>query len=164
VPRTDFVDVVVPSGAKAETIVSAAVNREYYCEVLLPPGAQPNTSALAQVSGYAVPPADVFAVGVCMFTMLTGAPPWREAHLKDEFFRYVRSHGLIELRNSWGLSALTPTAAEVLLGLTGAEPTRRMSADECLSRSWFRELAETVVPTHAEEDFRRSVTLSMAGA
>jgi len=164
VPRTDFVDVVVPAGAKAGTIVSAEVNQEYFCEVLLPFGAQANTSAKAQVSGYAVPPADIFAVGVSMFIMLTGAPPWREAHLKDEFFRYVRANSLVELRNSWGMPALTPAAAEVLLGMTAAESARRPSAEECLSLSWFKELAEMAVPTHTGEEFRRSVTLSMAGA
>jgi len=164
VPRTDFVDVVVPAGAKAGTIVSAEVNQEYFCEVLLPFGAQANTSAKAQVSGYAVPPADIFAVGVSMFIMLTGAPPWREAHLKDDFFRYVRANGLIKLRSSWGLPALTPAAVEVLLGMTMAEPARRTSAEESLLWGWFKELAETAVPTHAEEHFRRSITMSMAGA
>lgn len=164
VPQADFVDIIAPADAKAGDVATAEVNRTYLCEVLLQPGVQPNAPSRAQTYGYTAEPADVFAVGVCLFIMLTGCPAWREANLRDEHFEYTRTKGILELRRTWGLPDLNAELAEVLLGALAPESSNRMTADECLARPWFAEFAGVEVERHSADMPMHPLALTMAGA
>jgi len=165
VPQEDFVDVLVPAGAAPGTVVSAEVQGEYLCDVLLPADARPGSSVRAQVYGYEVPQVDVFAAGVCLFMMLVGNPPWSKARLSDELFAWVMERDLVALQVDWGMPAPSPEMAAVMTGMTSMDPSRRWSADACLSSAWLKEFASMDVPVHAgDSSMAPRVLRTLAGA
>jgi len=118
--------------------------RGYLCELRFPPEAVPGEACLAEVWGYAAAPADVFAVGVCLFILTWRCPPWRRALLADRGFAYVHHHGdagITALLRHFGKPFLAGEAMQLVTEMLRSDPTRRPSAAECLASVWFSEEA-----------------------
>jgi len=147
-PMQSTVDVNVPSSAQPGEVAFVRTSiGDTLCEVLLPPTAVPGKVCAAEPWGYAVTPIDVFACGVCMFIMATGMPPWRQANLADQHFAWVHQCSIAHLLKAWK-KPLPASASELMSAMVQSDPTKRPSAQECLSHSWFSPLADTEVPVH----------------
>jgi len=147
-PMHNSVDVHVPPEAHAgEVAFVRTTTGDTLCEVLLPPTALPGQVCAAEPWGYAVPPVDIFACGVCVFIMATGMPPWRQANLSDPHFAWVHQCGISQLVKAWK-KAMPKAADELMAAMVQSDPTKRPSAEQCLSHSWFTPLHGMAVPVH----------------
>jgi serine/threonine protein kinase len=147
-PMHNTVEVNVPPSAHpGEIAFVRTVTGDTMCEVLLPSTAIPGKVCAAEPWGYAVAPVDMLAVGVCMFIMTTGMPPWRQANLGDQHFAWVHQCGMPQLVKAWKKS-MPAGGCELMSAMVQSDPARRPSAEQCLSHSWFGPLSATAVPTH----------------
>jgi len=136
-PKYEFVDVVAPLAAAPGDVVSIEdcghppSNLAPKCQLRLPDDARPGLRCRAPVLGYAAQPIDAFAVGICVFIMLNGRKPWGRACSDDKDYHFVRMLGFC-----WR-QPMAPNAKEVVLGLTCADPSRRLSMQAALDCQWF---------------------------
>lgn len=143
VPTQKSVEVHVPKDARpGELTFAQTVAGDIMCDVLLPGSAVPGQQCLAEPWGYAVPPVDIFACGVCFFILTSGMPPWKQANPKDPHFVWVHQCGISQLLKSWK-KALPPAADALLTAMVHSVPSRRASVEQCLSHSWFDPLRAT---------------------
>jgi serine/threonine protein kinase len=155
VPAMTEARITAPVTSKPGDVVLARIGTSCLAEVRLPQDAQPGLSCYAEVWGYTVPPADLFACGVCLFILSWQCPPWHKATLADHSFDYLHgkgNQGLDGLLQSWRKTPIAPAAMELLCGLLQADPAKRPSMDECLASPWFAEFHDQPVPTHNEQE------------
>jgi len=176
-------EVYVPAKATTRAVAPSALPPEgstamvkaaggYLCEVKLPPEAEPRQPCTAEVWGYAAQPADVFAVGICLFIMAWQCPPWRKALLSDRMFAFAHSlgdGGAKGLLQHWGFPLLTAEAMQLLAEMLRSEPSQRPSAAMCLNSSWFSAMVEEPVqldaqPALAEEAVHSDTVVGGAAA
>lgn len=147
-PSSLEVEVMTPADATPGEVVVAVVGGKHICEAKLPAEAVPNELCWAEVWGYALAPADVWSVGVCIFIMLVGSPAWEKAVASDVLFAYAREHGLAKLLRRCGMPVLPGTVQTLLDNMLESRPANRLSAKECLAASWFAGKARAAVPLH----------------
>jgi len=75
---------------------------------------------------------DVFSLGVCLFVMLTGSPPWQEATNDDASFYYIRRGHLAKIVHLWGFSKCVPPLAVHLLSGMFLPQNQRLSLNEVM--------------------------------
>lgn len=145
VPPRDQVTVTAPCSAKPGDIVMTSVQTSFLCQVRLPQDALPGKECLADVWGYAVVPADIFALGVCLFILSFQAPPWEFAKPGNRFFAHVRksAEGIASLPKLWGKGQLLSTPGMSMLSdMMQTDPGKRPSASDCLNHKWFASLRD----------------------
>lgn len=125
VPRSEFVSIKVPAGARPGSVVSMTVDRAYVIDVLIPEDARANEVRSAQPYGYEALPMDVFSTGVCLHIMLNGMPAWNHAHLKDNRFAYAVKHDVVELHKALRLAPPSPELAELMRGAMSVDAGAR---------------------------------------
>jgi serine/threonine protein kinase len=136
VPARPSVSVLAPSDIAPGNVVMVETNG-FLCEVRLPESAKPNERCVADVWGYAVEPADMFALGVCMFILAFQVPPWENALPSNQYFSFVREKGLEAMLKLWKKSCLCPEAMLLMESLLHIDPAKRQSAKCCLHTSWL---------------------------
>jgi serine/threonine protein kinase len=144
VPTRDEVVVTPPLSSGPGDVVMAHVAPNFLCEVRLPRDMVHGTSCSADVWGYAVVPADMFALGICMFILAFQCPAWECAKLSNRFFAhaYNSDNGIESLLKLWGKQhILCPEAMRMLSSMLQADPAKRPSAASCLNHAWFDELS-----------------------
>ena len=90
--------------------------------------------------------ADVWALGIILFLLLTGMPPWDAATgpvATDLRFVYVRDGRLRDLLNTWNIT-LSEHAPDVLQRLLTADPRQRLTIPELKAHPWWRQHARYV--------------------
>lgn len=161
VPQEAEVRVRLPANAAVGDVIMVD-HRGYYCEVLVHAlHVEPVVAGemvAAQVHGYAVPPMDVFALGVCLFIMTWRVPPWRRCMMVDQAFSFCRGKGydfLVPLLKAYKKPMLSSQAMELLSRMLQiGHPGRRPSAEECLSSDWFLPMSGVPVPLCGEQSAR----------
>jgi serine/threonine protein kinase len=126
----------------------------HLCEVLLPSHAEPGGECVAEAVGYTVPPIDVFACGVCIFSMLTGMPPWKEATSADGHFNWVRKQGDKGIRNLFRIwkKSVPRLAEDLIVQMLRTHPSERLRSSCCLEDPWFAQSNQSSTPqNHAQE-------------
>jgi serine/threonine protein kinase len=165
VPVSKTVQVNVPKDARpGELAFVQTTDGDCLCDVLLPDTAVPGHPCMAEPWGYTVPPVDIFACGVCFFIMTTGMPPWRNATLSDPHFTWVHQCGISQLLKHWKKPLPAP-ADELLTAMVHSVPTKRPSAQRCLSSRWFEPMCGADMPVHpsAPSGGRRPTSASHRG-
>lgn len=123
----------------------------------------PDASCKADVWGYETEPADIFALGICVFILSFQCPPWECARLSNRLFsQYHKSKegGIESLLKNWNKQHLLSTEAlQLLSSMVVSDPVNRPCAKACLEHSWFAEMSERHVQLHAED----SLPLHAAG-
>eukprot|EP00938_MAST-03A_sp_MAST-3A-sp1_P000038 g38.t1 len=85
----------------------------------------------------ASPKADVFSLGVTLFVMLTGIPPFELPDpLHDMRYKYMQCGRMPELLNLWGLH-MSNEAVHLLTGMMFHDPDQRMNMHQVLEHAWF---------------------------
>lgn len=89
---------------------------------------------------YTGPPVDVFALGVEIFIMAIGSPPWAKASLQDQRYRSLTKYRTsldISLRK-WGKrEQLSDAFVDILSNIFTSSPKQRPTIDELLCHPWF---------------------------
>jgi len=84
--------------------------------------------------GYAI---DMWAVGVCLFMMLTGQSPWQKASPNDILFRNMSSGYVADiLTNHWHF-ALSADAMDLLQRMLFGNPRHRLSLQQVRAHPWM---------------------------
>lgn len=90
--------------------------------------------------------ADVWALGIILFLLLTGMPPWDAATgpvATDLRFVYVRDGRLRDLLITWNIT-LSEHAPDVLQRLLTADPAKRLTIPELKAHPWWTQHARFV--------------------
>ena len=89
--------------------------------------------------------ADVWALGVMLFMLLTGAPPWEPTWGPEgAAYDYVRDGNLRGLLLQYGITHVSENAKDLLQRLLTADPRRRMTLPELRAHAWWRQHAQYV--------------------
>uniref|UniRef100_A0A7S1B3D7 Protein kinase domain-containing protein n=1 Tax=Corethron hystrix TaxID=216773 RepID=A0A7S1B3D7_9STRA len=102
--------------------------------------------------GFAV---DLWSVGVILFTMLAGIPPFQFASLEDPLFRLISGGYLRVLVEEWKLN-FSAEAIDLLQGMFKLRPKDRLTLQEVMEHPWVTN-GEVMAPTTEDsgnEDWR----------
>jgi serine/threonine protein kinase len=106
----------------------------------------------------ASPKADVFSLGVTMFVMLTGIPPFELPDpLHDMRYKYMQCGRMQELLKLWSLR-ISNEAVHLLTGMMFHNPDQRMTIGQVLDHAWFStssKTSTTTTTTTAKSSIRR---------
>lgn len=84
--------------------------------------------------GHAV---DLWAVGVCLFMMLTGQPAWEVARETDACFRYIAKGGqLARILRHWNIR-LSDEAINLLQNMLRVNPQDRLNFQQVCEHPWM---------------------------
>ena len=90
------------------------------------------------VGDYEGAPVDVFAIGVMLFIMTVGTPPWNSAVVTDARYKYIEKYGVTKLLTSWGKAqSMSPNLLDLIERLMCPKPDLRITVDEALSHPWI---------------------------
>jgi serine/threonine protein kinase len=149
VPMDTQVQIVAPSNSEPGDIVMVTTDNKYLCEFRLPPDSIPGfkpsimegSRCKADVWGYAVQPADMFAAGMVMFILWSGFPIWEQALLANPTFAFVhkqQENGLAAVLQRWKRPVPPSDLLNLFVGTLRTDaPSKRLSAVECLNSPWF---------------------------
>lgn len=116
----------------------------YLCEFLIPDDFS-ESRPRARPCGYTLVPADIFAVGVCLFILASGGPPWQRAQPRDKLFAWVQAKGIKSLLEMWKRE-VPPIVVDLLSHMLTPDPRERPTVDDCLAHAWLAELQAAPVP------------------
>jgi serine/threonine protein kinase len=83
--------------------------------------------------GFAV---DMWAIGVALFIMLTGVPPWDHATDNDERYRYISNGYLEPMLMQWNMG-LSNQSMDLLQRMLFKNPQDRLSLRQVLAHPWM---------------------------
>jgi serine/threonine protein kinase len=78
---------------------------------------------------------DLWALGIILFIMLTGLPPWEFASEVDPRYRMVMQGGLEHMLRGWE-RPVSPAAADLLQRMLNHDPRQRLSLIEIRDHAW----------------------------
>lgn len=98
---------------------------------------------------------DLWGLGVILFIMLIGLPPWECATEADPRYRLVMEGGLERMLHSWE-RPVSPAALDLLQRMLNRDPRQRLSLIEIRDHAWVMdEISEPGVGPAPREGWRR---------
>jgi len=82
--------------------------------------------------------ADVYSLGVVLFTMLVGFPPYSQPSTADKRFEMIINGNLVNIMTMWGLSDKVSNEAIALMQAMLTPASKRISLEEVASHPWLR--------------------------
>lgn len=80
---------------------------------------------------------DIFSLGVILFTMLYGFPPFEQATLSDTRYNRIAKQGLLSLLKDWKLDRkVSPDAVQLISRMLSTE-SERITIEEILAHPWL---------------------------
>ena len=123
--------------------------REYIPVMLLPQGncGKENYVApeiMANKNPFDAMVVDNWALGVLLFMLFTGRPPFIRACTSDQYYRSVQKHSLKDIMMSWDMAAnVSPEAIDLLERmLKSSNPRNRLTCEDILSHRWMTQTVE----------------------
>nr|CCA25327.1 protein kinase putative [Albugo laibachii Nc14] len=93
---------------------------------------------VAQAQFYDPVKVDIWSLGIMLFTMLAGSPPFDVANASDPRYQVVVTHGVGILLQVWKMSDQIPSVAVDLLDrLLCAHPSERITVDQMLQHPFL---------------------------
>lgn len=80
---------------------------------------------------------DMWALGVVLFIMVCGVPPFEIASMRDSRYRLIQTGCLRDMLRHWGIK-LSSDLIDLLQKMLNNIPDERLSFDEILAHSWMR--------------------------
>jgi serine/threonine protein kinase len=91
---------------------------------------------------------DNWSLGVILFMLLTGRPPFHKASMLDKWYRMIQNNKLREMLSVWKVEGISDTSIDLLqILLKGSNHKLRMKADDILLHPWFQS-----IPSDASDD------------
>eukprot|EP01083_Nonionella_stella_P187567 689477_1 len=83
--------------------------------------------------------ADVWSMGICLFMMAVGAPPFDKPIDEDIAFKYVKLGKINDLLQSWNrLNYVTANLLDLLTNMLCADPQKRITIDGIMKHPWIK--------------------------
>ena len=82
--------------------------------------------------------ADVFSAGVCLFLMLIGHPPFKEASPRDSYFKKLTKKDTEEYWSIYKSANIPPLFKDLFQKLTEMDFTKRIEIHEIYSHPWMK--------------------------
>ncbi|KAJ0397056.1 hypothetical protein P43SY_010040 [Pythium insidiosum] len=102
--------------------------------------------------------ADMWSLGVMLFIMVTGVPPFETPGEGDARFQVVQTAGVDALLRRWHLHERLPGDLRHLLSnLLCVEPHDRLTAEEVLAHAWLEDVAASAGFSGPEGTFERGL-------
>lgn len=96
---------------------------------------------------------DMWAVGVMMFVLLTGVPPWdveTGPSPADQRFALVQNGRLIDLLTAWNFTDLSASCVDLMQSFLRADPNTRFTIAQARNHVWYTTMhAQVPVATQA---------------
>ena len=95
-------------------------------------------------NGYNGVQTDVFALGVILFGMVLGRPPFKIADIDDPFYRMIFCHQFEEFWQPWDSfaeqwnSEISDDFKELFISMVTFNPIMRLSINEILASKWMK--------------------------
>ena len=86
-------------------------------------------------------PCDMWSLGVILYILLCGYPPFAEANQVLLFKKIVRGQFSFDAEGGWG--AVSPAAKDVVSRLLTVDPAKRATAEEVLAHPWLQGAASS---------------------
>jgi serine/threonine protein kinase len=84
--------------------------------------------------GFAV---DMWAVGVILFLMLTGFPPWERACVTDDRFKFMTAGYLVQMLTEWKIG-ISADGMDLLQRMLFLDPSDRLCLDQVRAHPWMQ--------------------------
>lgn len=103
-------------------------------------------------NGYHGAQSDVFALGVILFSLLMGRPPFKIADINDPLYRLIFTHQIKEFWAPWDQFAaqsnfeIPQDFKDLFIAMVTFNPVMRLSVNEILSSKWM----QRQIPKHSE--------------
>jgi len=110
------------------------VGKDFYCA--------PEVHVASNENPYDATATDMWSLGVCLFILLTGVPPFERACCEDPRFVHISTglRGVQKLLRAWGISeCFTHDALELVVGLLTVDPQQRMTLTQVANHPWLAE-------------------------
>lgn len=116
--------------SKAKSLVRNQVGKLLY---MAPEVASPDNSEYCPIK------ADMWSLGIILFTLLTQSFPFRTAVFNDPNFSYFCFHGLEKLTQSQNVDKMIPSdALDLLQSLLHVKPSKRFNLEKVLQHSFLK--------------------------
>lgn len=81
--------------------------------------------------------ADIWAIGIILFMVLTGVPPVDMANENDDRYTLICDNGLHEMVSSWGYD-INPMAVDLIQRILRPNPRDRLTIEQILAHPWMQ--------------------------
>eukprot|EP00485_Elphidium_margaritaceum_P000675 CAMPEP_0202685370 /NCGR_PEP_ID=MMETSP1385-20130828/1101_1 /ASSEMBLY_ACC=CAM_ASM_000861 /TAXON_ID=933848 /ORGANISM="Elphidium margaritaceum" /LENGTH=580 /DNA_ID=CAMNT_0049339697 /DNA_START=57 /DNA_END=1799 /DNA_ORIENTATION=+ len=83
--------------------------------------------------------ADIWSLGVCLFMMVIGAPPYNKPIAKDAGFRFIADGKISKLLYQWGrIKYVTPNLYDLMERMLTVNEANRITMDEIVTHKWLK--------------------------
>lgn len=117
------------------------VGKTFYMapEVFVAVSAPDSSSGQSNTGYYDGLKADVWSLGILLFIMVTGAPPFASPSERDARFRVVKSKGLRSLLGIWNMEhRVTSELLDLLVRMLRVDPEQRLTMDQVCAHEWMQ--------------------------
>ncbi len=81
--------------------------------------------------------ADIFAAGACLFVMIVGYPPFREASTRDQYFKRLTKKDKTDYWNIYKLIHVSPEFKDLFERICEKSPGKRLGLHEAFAHPWM---------------------------